>query len=150
MRSAGQPAAIDDQIRARYVGGAIASEEHGSVGYILRPPQPRPRCTPARVFNQRGILSNTGPAGLDFSRRDAVTDNEVLCIVTGNLPRDVDSTGLADTIRSLTRASHDALLRTEVDDPPACLIPRLLANHLLHGPLLGLAEALRQTNGWPS
>ena len=59
-RSARQPAAVDDEIRARHVGGAVAGEEHRGVGDVLRSAEPRPWRAPARVFEQRGIHRQPG------------------------------------------------------------------------------------------
>src|SRR5579859_2461362 len=114
MRSAGQPSSVHHQIRARDVGSEVAAEEDGRIGYILRTPQPGPRCAAQRVVEQLGVL---GAAGQDLSRRNAVTDNQLPGIVHGDLPRHVDGPGLTDSVGCLGRTANDTVLRPEVDDP---------------------------------
>src|SRR5262249_11474843 len=78
---------------------------------------------------------------LDLSGRDAVADDQGFGVINSDLPGDVDGSGLADAIGSLTWTRHDALLRSKIYDAAACLIPRLLANHLLDGALASVEHA---------
>src|SRR3954469_7020750 len=101
MHSSRQPAAIDYEVRARNVSGAVASEEYRCVGNVLRLAQPRPRCTASGVLNQGRVLSNARASGLDLAGRYGVADDEILGVVTRDLASDVDGTGLADSVRRL-------------------------------------------------
>src|SRR5262249_4689089 len=74
---------------------------------------------------------DTRPTRLDLSGRDAVTDDQVFGVVNRDLPGDIDGSGFADPVGSLAWTRHDALLRPQVYDATAGLIPRFLANHLL-------------------
>src|SRR5438552_2579313 len=136
-----QPSAVHDEIRACDVGGATAAEEYGCIGDILRPTQPRPRCPSAGILQQRRILADARPAGLDFSGRNAVADNQMLGVVAGDLAGDIDRAGFADAVGCFARTRHDALLGAEVDDPAARLVPRFLTDHLLDGAFASVKHA---------
>src|SRR5262249_31065812 len=77
----------------------------------------------------------------DLPWRYAVARDELLCVIDGNLPRDIDGTRFAHSIRQVARAGHDALLRSEVDDAPPDLLARLLGDHLLYRALAAVEHA---------
>jgi hypothetical protein len=141
MRLPCQPSAVHDEICSCDVGGATAAEEHGCVGDVLRFTQSRPRCPSVGIFQQRGILADTRPAGLNFSGRNAVADDQLRGVVAGDLAGDVNCAGFADAVGCFARTRHDALLGTEVDDPAACFVPRFLTNHLLDGAFASVKHA---------
>src|SRR5262245_57262850 len=110
MLSSCEPSAVYYEIGACDVGGAIAPEEDGCVGDILRLPEPRPGSAPVGILQERRILPDTRPARLDLARRNAVADDQVLSVITRNLAGDIDRPGFADTIGRLPRARHNSLL----------------------------------------
>src|SRR5450432_3906573 len=74
--SAGQPPAIHHEIRARDVCRSIAGEKYRGIGNVLRPAEPRPRSTATRVLEKRRVHRQTGFAGDDLARRNAIANDE--------------------------------------------------------------------------
>src|SRR5580698_8804967 len=139
--SAGEPAAVDDEVRARDEARPLARQERRGVGDILRSAEARPGRALLLERESRRILRKTAGAGHDLPRRDAVADDEVLGVVDRNLARDVDGPRLAHPIGQVPRTADDALLGAEVDQPPPDLGLWLLADHLLDRALAAVEHA---------
>ncbi len=78
-----------------------------------------------------GSCPTPGSPGVDLSRGDAVADDEVFRVIDGDLPGDINGSGLAHTVRRLSRRADNPVLRAEIDDAAPDFVAGLLGDHLL-------------------